>query len=72
MYVFLLICCSHTYFRLKNLSVDLEKLEDKLKEAENNTSSLETQHKAAVAHNERLAKQVPITAFICAHAHVYS
>ena len=55
---------------MKNLSVDLEKLEGTLKEAENNTSSLETQHKAAVAHNERLAKQVPITAFTCAH--VYS
>ena len=57
---------------MKNLSVDLEKLEGTLKEAENNTSSLETQHKAAVVHNERLAKQVPITAFTCAHAHVYS
>ena len=65
MYIYLLICCSHTYCRLKNLSVDLEKLE--LKIAENNTSSLETQRKAAVAHNERLVKQVLITAFTCAH-----
>ena len=49
------------------MSVDLEKLEGTLKIAENNTSSLETQRKAAVAHNERLVKQVLITAFTCAH-----
>ena len=41
------------------MSIELEKLEDELKKAENNTSSLETQHEAAVAHNEQLANQVP-------------
>ena len=68
------ICCSRTsYCRLKSLSAELEKLEDKLKIDEKNTSSLETQHKAAVAHNERLAKQVPTTVFqLCTSAHVCS
>ena len=69
-----LICCSQTsYCRLKSLSVELEKLEDKLKIAEKNTSSLETQRKAAVAHNEQLTKQVLTTVFqLCTSVHVCS
>ena len=47
-----------SYHRLKGLRDELDKLEDKLKIAERNVTSLESQRKAAVVDKGRLAKQV--------------
>ena len=56
-----------SYHRLKGLRDEVDKLEDRLKMAERNVTSLEAQRKAAVADKGRLSKQVtcPLLMFEC-------